>query len=230
MNYQIVIFGYDEYAKEIARGFNKQESSIQIYLLDETSCKQAVEDGYKAELVELDDDWLVLAENFDIEKLKCFCSLSNDAQNVFLTISLRAQYSSLEIISLATSEQSAQKLRLAGASKAIAKLEATAHIIVESLERPIVVKVMNDIIYKSNELLMEEFIISKTSLACNKYLSELMKICEDFDVLILTLSDENKDMNFTFTAEYKTLKLEEGSVLVIMGKIQNIRKFEREIL
>jgi len=228
MMYEIVIFGYDEYAKEIASVFRKNKSLIQIYLLDEMSCKEAKEDGYEAEVVELDDDWLNLEQKFDIEKMKCFCSLSNDAQNVFLTISLRAQYPHLEIISLATSEQSAQKLRFAGASETIAKLEATAHIIVESLERPIAMEVLDEIIYKNNEFSMEELHVTSTSTIYGLDVKEVREICEAYELVLLTLSGEDKKMNFTFSVQSESLVIQEGSVLVMMGKNNDIKKFESD--
>jgi len=173
----IIIFGYDEYAKEIAFSFKKLQVKIKIYVLDEMSFKQALEDGYSVELVELDDNWSEIQESFDINKVLCFCSLSNDAENVFLTISLRAEYENLHITSLATSESSAQKLRLAGANKAIAKLEATAHTIVESLERPLAVKVMDDIMYHKNDVSMSEVYVTKESNFCNKDFFSVIKMC-----------------------------------------------------
>lgn len=226
--HEIVIFGYDEYAKEIAAVFSQHNALIQIYLLDETSYKEAIEDGYLVEIVELDDDWLNLAEKFNIENLKCFCSLSNDAQNVFLTISLRAQYPNLEIISLATSEQSAQKLRFAGANETIAKLEATAHIIIESLERPIAMQVLDEIIYKNNEFAMEEVYVTSTSEICALEVKDVILLCEDYDLVLLTLSNEGEEIRFTFSAQSETLKIQAGSVLVMMGRKNDIKNFERD--
>ncbi|MDF1879972.1 NAD-binding protein [Sulfurimonas sp. MAG313] len=230
MMHQIIIFGYDEYAKEIALAFKNTQTLIQIYLFDEFSCKQAIDDGYTADLVELDDDWLDIKKKFNVHSLMCFCALADDAKNVFLTLSLRAQYPLLHIVSLATSEQSAQKLRLAGATKAIAKLETTAHIIVESLERPIAVKVLNEIIYEKNGLSMQEFTILKDSALCEKDFSELLELSEDYEIIILTLYDKEKNMHFTYSNEVESLKLLEGSVLVIMGKDKDIQNFQKEVL
>ena len=89
---EILVFGYNEYAKEITSNFILDKFHVHVYVIDDSSFQNAKEDGLQVELVELDDDWLDIGRNFDVNNIICFCALDDDAQNVFLTISLRAEY------------------------------------------------------------------------------------------------------------------------------------------
>ena len=222
---EILVFGYNEYAKEIAANFILDEFHVHLYVIDELSFTSAKNDGLKVELVELDDDWLDIGRNFDVNEVICFCALDDDAQNVFLTISLRAEYENIHIISLATSKDSADKLRLAGANRAIPKLETTANVIVESLEKPAVVEVMNDILYRNKDLKLAEYIITEGSVLDGEYLHEI-EIHKQYNIIILAVADRELEAEFTFTAQGHNHKIDAGDVLVVMGREKDLQSFE----
>lgn len=224
----VAVFGYNEYAKEIASNFKLAGIAVSIYVIDEASLRRAHDDGHDVELVELDDDWLNISEKFDTHKLTCFCALDDDAQNVFLTISLRAEYPHLFIVALATSKDSANKLSLAGANKAIAKHETTANIIVESLEKPAVVEVMNDILYHSQELKLVQYTISEGSVLDGMKLHDI-NLHRDYNIIILAIADRELETEFTFTSTGHNHKIDPGDVLVVMGKDEDLKKFEKVI-
>jgi Trk K+ transport system NAD-binding subunit len=224
----IAVFGYNEYAKEIASNFKLSGVDVFVYVIDEASLRRAKEEGHDVELVELDDDWVNIAEKFDTHQLTCFCALDDDAQNVFLTISLRAEYPHLFIVALATSKDSGNKLSLAGANKAIAKLETTANIIVESLEKPAVVEVMNDILYHSKELKLAQYTISESSVLAQMNLHDI-SLHREYNVIILAIADRELEAEFTFTSTGHNHKVDPGDVLVVMGKDDDLKKFEKAI-
>jgi len=226
---EVLVFGYNEYAKEIVANFILDKFHVHLYVIDTLSFTNAQNDGLKVELVELDDDWLDIAENFDVNEVICFCALDDDAQNVFLTISLRAEYENIHIVSLATSKDSANKLRLAGANKAIAKLETTANVIVDSLEKPAVVEVMNDILYRNKDLKLAEYIIQKGSVLEGQLLKEL-EVQKRFDIIILAIADKELEAEFTFISQAYEHSLDVGDVLVVMGREKDLNRFEHYVL
>ncbi len=225
----IIVFGYNEYAKEIALNFRLSGVSVRVYVIDDASYRRADEDGFDVELVELDDDWLDIAGEFDIDKLICFCALDDDAQNVFLTISLRAEYPGLFIVSLATSKDSANKLHLAGANKAVAKLETTANVIVECLEKPAVVEVMNEILYHNQELRLAQYTITESSFLANKKLHDIT-LHEEFNIIILAIADQELEAEFAFTSTGHNHMVDPGDVLVVMGKEGDLKNFKKAIV
>lgn len=224
----IIVFGYNEYAKDIAGNFRASGTRLSIYVIDEQSYKRANDDGHDVELVELDDDWLDISKKFNIDDLICFCALDDDAQNVFLTISLRAEYPGLFIISLATSKDSANKLHLAGANKAIAKLETTANVIVECLEKPAIVEVMDEILYHNKELKLAQYTINKNSVLESKKLHDIT-LHKEFNIIILAIADLELEAEFTFTSAGHNHVIDEGDVLVVMGRETDLKNFEKAI-
>ncbi len=224
----IAVFGYNGYAKEIAVNFRLAGSPIYVYVIDENSFKRAKEDGFDVELVELDDEWLEIGEKFDVERLSCFCALDDDAHNVFLTISLRAEYADLFIVSLATSKDSANKLHLAGANKAIAKLETTANVIAECLEKPAVVEVMDEIMYHNQELRLAQYTISDSSVLAHKKLHDIT-LHEAFDIIILAVADRELEADFSFISAGHNHLIDPGDVLVVMGREKDLEHFEKAI-
>ena len=224
----IIVFGYNEYAKEIAKNFRVSGIPVFIYVIDEVSYRHANEAGFDVGLVELDDDWKEIGESFDIDDLICFCALDDDAKNVFLTISLRAEYSKLHIIALATSNESANKLHLAGANKAIAKLETIANVIVESLEKPAVVEVMNDILYHNKDLKLVEYTIDEGSILANKKLNDIT-IHHEYNIIILAIADQELEADFSFTPQGHNHTIDAGDILVVMGKEEDLNNFKKAI-
>lgn len=224
----VIVFGYNEYAKEIALNFRTSGIEVIIYVIEEEALRRADEDGFTAEFVELDDNWLDIADKFDIRNLICFCALDDDAQNVFLTISLRAEYPELTIIALATSKDSAEKLHLAGANKAIAKLETTASVIVECLEKPAVVEVMNEILYHHKEIKLAQITISKSSILRDKKLHDVT-LHKEFNVIILAIADLELDAAFSFTSAGHNHIIDPDDVLVVMGREDDLANFEKAI-
>ncbi len=226
---KVLIFGYNEYAKEIAYNFRLDKTPMQIFVFDEESLISAKGDGYEAEWAELNDEWLEIGASHNINEIICFCALNDDAQNVFLTISLRAEYKDLNIISLATSKDSADKLRLAGANKVIAKLETTANVIVESLEKPAVVEVMNEILYRNRDLKLAEYRIEQGTLLEGLYLNEIT-LHKEHNIIILAIADKELDAEFMFTTQGHNHKIDADDVLVVMGREADLLAFEALIV
>lgn len=85
-----VVFGFNEYAKQIALQIASEYDSFAVFVRNEAEQTAARAAGFNAELFDLSEDWKLIEERFDTDNLMVFCALDNDAENVFLTISLRA--------------------------------------------------------------------------------------------------------------------------------------------
>ncbi len=83
-----LIFGYNEYARQIALQIKNEYETLHIYSLDEKLCQKAKDDGYSASMFDLSDEWEDIEEGCNIDDVAAFCTLENDANNIFLTISL----------------------------------------------------------------------------------------------------------------------------------------------
>src|SRR3989339_650157 len=108
MNYHsAIVFGFNEYAKQIAMQIASEYSSFAVFAMNELELNAAKAAGFEAALFDLGEDWKQIEEKFDPNSLIVFCALDKDAENVFLTISLRSIFEDIPIIALAGDHESA---------------------------------------------------------------------------------------------------------------------------
>lgn len=215
-SYSAAIFGFNEYARQIIEHVQLQYENITIFVISEDERTAALQAGYSAELIDLSDDWEGIQERFKIQKLIVFCVLGNDAENVFLTISLRATFEHLYIIALAQNSESVLKMKSAGANKVLPSVEIAANIIFDMLEKPIVTKVLHKVMYEDNPLNVIEIELAKTSSLCGKYLNDIY-FRRDYDVVLLGIVDQELATTFSFTSKGLNHHMDAGDILVVMG-------------
>ena len=135
-----LIFGYNDYALEIAKNLKSGYEKVTIYALG--SEVDALKNSHDVEIksFDLSDNWSNIDEDTDRENSIAFCVLEDSAENIFLTISLRSSFENLNIIALSNNKQTASKLQMAGANKVIPLVQTTAEMIAEMLQKPIVKK------------------------------------------------------------------------------------------
>ena len=142
-----LIFGYNDYALEIAKNLKSGYEKVTIYALG--SEVDALKNSHDVEIksFDLSDNWSNIDEDTDRENSIAFCVLEDSAENIFLTISLRSSFENLNIIALSNNKQTASKLQMAGANKVIPLVQTTAEMIAEMLQKPIVKEVFHNILW-----------------------------------------------------------------------------------
>jgi Trk K+ transport system NAD-binding subunit len=221
-----LIFGYNKYAREILANVKDKYTDVQIYTRDLSSVKE--EDKDLVENFDLSDEWYTIKKDVNIADSMAFCVLEDTAENIFLTISLRANFEDLTIIALASNKESANKLKMAGANKVIPLVETTSDIITNMLEKPISNKILHSILYEKSDLKIAQIKISKESHFKDE---ELHSIDWTRYNGIIVLSVMRKDMKseFIYSSKAKHHVLEPGDVLVVVGYEDDITEFEKKI-
>ncbi len=223
----IVIFGYGEFAKEIARQVRYNYTRLVIYTLHPEYVEEAQANGLDAHLADLEDNWDELA-SYNLQTTRFICAFEEEAENVFLTISLRDRFPDAVIIALATTQENASKLRLAGANKVLAELQTASDLIIELLEKPVITKLMREIMDMEKELQVAQITLEEHSCAVGKHLNEILKLNEH-NVILLAVVDFRMSESFIFTAKGYNHMLDPGDVLVVIGYDKDIKAFEEEI-
>ena len=223
----IIIFGYDEYAREIARQIRFVYSRMVVYALKASEVDSAQQNGFEAHLCDLEDKWDDLL-SYDLAKTRIICALEKDAENVFLTISLRDRFPDAVIIALAGTQENATKLRLAGANKVISELQTTSNLIIELLEKPVITRLLNALMDTQMDLQVAQITLKAESCAVGLHISEVMTP-ERQKVILLAVVDQKMSESFIFTAKGYNHLLDTGDVLVVIGYDKDIKAFEAEI-
>lgn len=223
-----IIFGYNEYARQIATSIRDDYRCVRLYVQDTQTADGAKEKGFDAALFDLGDEWDDISADFSMDDLLVFCALDDDAENIFLTISLRAAFADVTIIALAKNQESANKLRIAGANKVMPILQTTANVITEILEKPIVTDVLHDILYEESDLQIAQVSVGKSGCITGRRLHDV-NWHEQYGVIILAVVDRELGTSFVFTARGYNHKIDEEDLLVVIGYEADIRAFEHEV-
>ena len=213
-----LVFGANNYASEIARNVVDEYEEVRHFSLEES----------EGEKFDLSDDWSSIENSIDEQNSVAFCTLENNAENIFLTISLRAFFKNLTIIAIASNKENANKLSMAGANKVIPIVETTADIITNMLELPISNSVLNNILFEENDLKVAQIKITKTT---NIKDEEILDI--DWGryrgIIVLSLMHEDMSSEFIYSSKVRHHVLTEGDTLVVVGYEKDIKEFKKLI-
>jgi Trk K+ transport system NAD-binding subunit len=223
-----LVFGYNKYAFEIVQNVQDKYERVTLYAQKEDEIDEVDKVENHIEYFDLSDDWSDISQAMDPQKSIAFCVLEDNAENIFLTISLRAHFSDLTIVAIASNKENANKLSMAGANKVIPIVETTADIIANILELPISNKVLHNILFEKNDLKISQIKIGKN---CKIKDEEIVKIewSRYKGVIVLSLMHKDMKSEFIYASKLKHHILTEGDTLVVVGYEQDIIEFKQLI-
>jgi len=224
-NKTALIFGLNKYALEIAQHVSVDYNEVKLYSHLESDIDSQIHD---VNYFDLSDDWSSIESSIDIQNTIAFCVLDDNAQNIFLTISLRAYFTDMQIIAIASNKENANKLSMAGANKVIPVVETTADIITNILELPISNKVLHGILFEENDLKIAQIKITES---CSIRDEEIL--CVDWSryngIIVLALMHEDMRSEYIYSSKIKHHILISGDTLVVVGYENDIKEFKKLI-
>jgi len=221
-----LIFGYNDYALEIAKNIVDSYNKIYIYSLHSEQDVVKNSSEFEIRSFDLSDKWDDINEFVDIEHSIAFCVLEDNAENIFLTISLRSSFPDLNIIALSNNKETASKLQMAGANRVIPLVQTTAEMIAEMMEKPIVKEVFHKILFESSTLKIAQIRINGTNSYIGKEIIEL-DWDKKYGVIALSIMYENMRNEFIYSSIIKHYRVKEGDSFVIVGYETDIKEFEK---
>jgi Trk K+ transport system NAD-binding subunit len=222
-----LIFGYNDYTSQIAKNVYYKYKDIFIYKLADDAQRDDLQ-GYPIETFSLSEEWKNMGELYDMKKSVAFCVLEDDAENMFLTISLRSRYEELTIIALSSNKESANKLIMAGANKVIPVVQTTASIITDMLDKPIVTEILHNILYENNDLKVAQLEITDALCFEKKYPADV-DWNHDYGIVVLSIIHKSGATEFIYAAKERHHHIENGDIFVVVGYSEDIENF-RNIL
>ncbi len=166
-------------------------------------------------------DEVLLAAGLDQAKGLIAC-LNQVAENVYVTLTARQINSDIYIVARADKEGSVQKLMMAGADKALTPHMIGGTRMAQMVLRPTVTDFL-ELAHQGEELQMEEIFIQKGSTLVGKDLIA-SEIRPRFNLIIIAIRKTPERMIFNPTPQEV---LEEGDVLVGIGRHENFERLER---
>jgi voltage-gated potassium channel len=225
---KVVIYGYTTLGSKIAHILVDKEYEIIIVDFERTALKKASKDGFKTFDSTLlnDNDLIEVGINKDIDAL--FCVSYNNKNNLFITLSARNLSKNLKIVTISKTKSEANKLQIAGATKVLNPNEIGAFRIYRYMSKPLMLRVLDDILFSKSDLSISEIYIEENSLLKGMFLKD-MTVHKDYNILLLGIMDEELSDKFIFNTKRINHKIDEGDVLVVVGKNEDLEKFSNYI-
>ena len=229
MKNKIIIYSFSQIASEVAKVLRDKNYRIIIVEENQKLALKAKELGYEVKILSLIEDENIIKIGINDENIKAFFCLGDDKNtNLFITLSVRNLNKKLKIISVASSKQANKTMLLAGANKIINPYEIGALRIFRLLHKPLILKVLDNILFDQSDVQIEELTIKKDSIFDGVYLDEL-KIIDREDIIILGIQDKEISDKFIFFSTGINHKIDAGDTLVLLGHEHNLKKFRDEI-
>ncbi len=213
-----LIFGYNDYTHEIEKNISSKFAIIEILRLN-----SELENSF-----DLSDDWDDFSVKYNMDSCIAFCILENMAENIFLTISLRDRFKDLNIVALANDNESMDKLKLAGATRVLPSTQTIANIIVDILDKPIITKILHNILYETSELKIAQVLIKDHSVFDGRYPTDI-EWSRDHGIVIIFVVHEDGTREFIYSSKAKHHIVKSGDIFVVVGYKQDILDFEKLI-
>jgi len=224
-----LLFGYNDFTKEIVKQLEDENSRIHVYTMHEALLHEGKEAGYDISLFDLSDEWDEISSLYDPDHLRVFITLEDDAENIFLTISLRSEFENIYIVALARNQESASKLKIAGANKIMRILQTTANIITEYLQKPVMLEAVHNLLYGQTDVVLEEITIHDKSPFIGQTL-EVLDVAKVHNIIILAVQDNQFKTHFAVTKKGHHHILSPNDIIIVIGYNDEIKAFERFVM
>ena len=224
---RILIFGYGNHGKFIAKGLQEDGFDITIVESNKVFYKEAKRDAFE-HIVYIDvtkDEALKALEAQNYKKLVCI--MDDEHLNVFLTLSLKSLFPKSYILSVSDSIHTTKKLKMAGADKVIDMYEVSANKIYNILKRPVATRLLEDFVGEKEGIGFKEMLIPEES-----FLDGLTTDDIDFSpygVLLVGMIDEELGHSFIFITAGLNHKFDAGDTIVCIGHKEKLKAFKEMI-
>jgi voltage-gated potassium channel len=225
---KVAIYGYTTLGSKIAHILEDKKYEVIVVDFERAGIKKATKDGFKTFDSTLlnDNDLIEVGINKDIDAL--FCVSYNNKNNLFITLSARNLSKNLKIVTISKTKSEATKLQIAGATKVLNPNEIGAFRIYRYMSKPLMLRVLDDILFSKSDLSISEIYIEDNSLLKGMFLKD-MTVHKDYNILLLGIMDEELSDKFIFNTKRINHKIDEGDVLVVVGKNEDLENFSNYI-
>jgi len=222
---KVVLFGFDDYGEKIAEAIEKKNIKIVVFNTEEEQkAKEKLYDVVR--FIDINDEELKSLEEFEL----AIAALKNEDKNLFLCLSLKEIFPDIRVVAKVSEKENEFKYLLAGVDKIINPYDVSANRIMTILEKPLTLKIIEEIVFQDNNLSFAEVEIPKNSFLDGQYLKNIEKeISHNYNILIIAVVDKEMGENVHFITKGVNHKLDSGDILVVVGDKFDIEQFKEDL-
>lgn len=225
---RIVIFGEHDAAMEVAGYLHARE--FQVLIVDDSRdhLVRASDRGYQTAELDFRDDSELQSLALDTTGTTVFSLFDNDAENVFLIISIRALCPHTPIMTIAQDKAAIQRLKAAGAERVIDVHEISGRRIWDSLSNPVMSELLETTLFGKSPMNLYEVPVKAGSLLDQQMTTELT-LDRDYDLIVIGLVDaQTGEQTVVTTAEFARC-MTAGDTLLVIGHEADMQRFRARL-
>lgn len=224
LNNHIIVCGAGRVGSYVAQVLKAERVPYVLIDVDEELIIRRQEEGHLVLLGDATEDEVLLAAG--IQKAQgIVCALSEDAYNVFVTLTSRAIKPDLKIVARAEKPETAEKMRRAGADKVISPAQIGGFQMAMSILKPATVDLV-DTLFTSRELQLqlEEVLVAESSSIAHQEIRQVFNREHNNIIVVSIIRDNHASLN----PRGKDLILP-GDTLVLIGNREDLEKMENDV-
>ncbi len=220
MKNHYIVCGYGRIGRATVRELIKERKKVIVIEKEASKVEQAEKDGVKVLLGDATDENMLRKAHIE-DASGLVAALSNDPDNIFVIINARSLNRNLYIVSRAMDERSRNFMLKAGANHVVLPYEMAGIKIANALLKP----GLQDF-FEIHNLRMEEVEIEGATPLAGRTIREL-NLTNLYNIYIVSVIKKTGEVIAPPTAN--TL-LEEGDIILLLGRKENIERFEKDYL
>jgi voltage-gated potassium channel len=217
-----IVCGFGRVGREICR--NLLADSVPIVIVDVNESAVDAAGAMNVPFVRGDAVEEDVLEAAGIDRARgLLLTLSNEADNVYVTLLAKERRSDLQIIARSVTDQGERRLLAAGANRVVSPERIGARSMSNTVTRPSTV-MFTDVVtaHENLDLQLEEMALSTSSSLVGNTIQEC-NIRRNFGLIVVGILTPEGAMVFNPTPDYR---LEAGATLIILGQRDDLRRFE----
>ncbi len=226
LNGHYILCGYGRVGRKIAEEFANEDVDFVVIDEKESEVERCLEDGYLALRGNASDN--AVLEAVGIKRAKSLvAAVDSDADNLFVTFSARKMNPELRIVARANSEESATKLKQAGADRSLSPYAVEGRRLAAFAIQPEIVDFLDVIAHNKRglKLSLEEIEVPAGS-PLEAGASGRIKAAEQTGAKIVAVLDEEGDLD---TAPSPNDEILPGTTLIVLGTGEQVARLDRFI-
>ncbi len=228
-SHRVLVAGTSAVAQEVARQLRERGEQVRMVGAEEERVEELRQLGFEVELVNIGDDDELLALGLENELDVFFSLLGNDADNVFLVISVRALAPNLPIVSISESEETRKRLVAAGATKVIDPYQISGYRIYEWMHRPVIAELMEQTVFGHDvDLEIAEIRVPAGSFLDGEYLDHL-SLGSRYNLVVLGVVDRDYGDRLIFATHPKRHRIDKNDVIVVIGECEALERLRDDL-
>lgn len=227
--YQTIVFGYTKTAKEIGKILQQREIPFLMVQNNQDDFKTAKMDGFEPHFIDLMEDESLKQLGIQKTLHTLYLFHKESSTNLFITIAARSLDPKLDIITLCENPGEKQKMKLAGANRAISPYEIGAHRVCRILEHPNIIDVIDSALYEHSDFGIFEINVAHTSPLSQK-MSKDLDLSNEYNLILIGIKDKEISDDFIFSSAGINHKIDGGDILVVIGHKKDVQRFIKEMI